>query len=160
MKSFSNRTFWSNNDVLPNFWSWSGGVNKNFWVGSFHKRREHRQHTENEIHFNRTMHQLTVLKMKSRFKLVSVEKILQKIIHFILFLACLLFTLYQSYMCLVKYQRYPKGTSMKLLPHGKVGNNFPAITFCSRTDNDMELYLGFNQTELKECYGNTDETGK
>ena len=98
--------------------------------------------------------------MKSSFKMVSIDNILQKSINLIVFLACLSFTLYQSYMCLVKYQGYPKGTSIKFQPHGKVGNNFPAITFCSRIDNDMELYLGFNESELKECYGKTGGTGR
>ena len=98
--------------------------------------------------------------MISKFKLVTIGELFQKSINLIVFLACLSFTLYQSYMCLAKYQGYPKGTSIKFLPPGKVGNNFPAITFCSQIDTVMELHLAFNETELKKCYGGTSGTGR
>ena len=77
--------------------------------------------------------------------------ILKECLHISIFLSCLLFTLYQTYMCFVKYQSIPKGTNLKVTESNLIGNNFPAITFCSRVGNGMEETTGFNKGLLNEC---------
>ena len=71
-------------------------------------------------------------------------------LHVAIFCGCLIFTIYQSINCMVKYHSIPKGTSMGLFDSDKVGDDFPAITFCTW------LSVGggetaFNADKLKSC---------
>ena len=79
---------------------------------------------------------------------ISVERALKYFLHGAVFLGCLIFTLYQSYNCFMKYHSFPKGTSIGFHSTNGVGENFPAISICSRYDNYMEKYLAFNETAL------------
>ena len=69
-----------------------------------------------------------------------------RLLHSMVFLCCFLFTLYQSYMCLLKYLSYPRGTSVEYKPP----TTFPAITICSRY-SERESYFPFKVDKLKEC---------
>ena len=82
---------------------------------------------------------------------ISVERALKYFLHGVVFLGCLIFTLYQSYNCFMKYHSFPKGTSIGFHSTNGVGENFPAISICSRYDNYMDKYLAFNETALRKC---------
>ena len=79
--------------------------------------------------------------------------LLKKSFDALVLLGCIMFTFYQIYCCLVKYENYPKGTVMEFQTMDQIGNDFPAITFCSKRDGSMERYFGFNESRLKDCYG-------
>ena len=71
---------------------------------------------------------------RSVMKLLSVFK-------YIILLLCLLFVVYQSKECMVKFLDKPKGVELKV--SSGVGHTFPHFTFCAE-----ERY---NQTSLEKC---------
>ena len=82
---------------------------------------------------------------------MELEKTIKQSLHILVFLGCFLFTLYQTILCIIKYDSFPKGTLSKLLPGDQVGkDNFPAITICSH--RKMKNVTGFNEFILKKCH--------
>ena len=76
----------------------------------------------------------------------------KKCIHIVISSGCLLFTIYQTINCVIKYQGVPKGTSMGLIDSDKVGGDFPAITFCTQLGPEGgEEYTAFNGDKLQSC---------
>ena len=75
----------------------------------------------------------------------------KQFLHWTIFGGCLIFTLYQSINCVVKYHSSPKGTSVGLIDSNKVAD-FPAISFCTELGHWAgEKYTAFNADKLKSC---------
>ena len=105
---------------------------------------------------NKLIYQKHLSPLQTVWKMISVwvhreaemgaQESCNRLLHSMVFLCCFLFTFYQSYMCLLKYLSYPRGTSTEYKPP----NMFPAITICSRY-SERELYFPFKIDKLKEC---------
>ena len=78
---------------------------------------------------------------------------LTKAFRLFVFMCCTVFTGFQTYKCLEKYQSTPRGTSMILTSPSKL-QDFPAITLCPKLKGfggKSKDCTVFNGTKLKEC---------
>ena len=72
-------------------------------------------------------------------------------VRFILF-SCVFITIWQTWNCVNKFQKEPQGTSTLVEFTGDLP--FPAITVCSKLDDDRDNFLEdipYNRTLLEEC---------
>ena len=77
-----------------------------------------------------------------------VERLLWKSIHLLVIFGCLIFTVFQSIQCVVKFQSSPRGTSTKFMSSHHNFDEFPAMTICSRK---VESASYFKEEKLLEC---------
>ena len=82
------------------------------------------------LNFRRPRRLKLVIILHSWTKKMEKSKIVRTMLKSMIFLACFIFTAYQSIQCLIKYRSSPRVTSSKVVPLKNVGKNFPAMTFC------------------------------
>ena len=78
----------------------------------------------------------------------KVERLLWKSFHLMVIFGCLIFTVFQSIQCVIKFQSSPRGTSTKFMSSQHNVNEFPAMTFCPRF---VEIASYFKEETLLEC---------
>ena len=80
-----------------------------------------------------------------------ISAILRFLVRFILF-SCVFITIWQTCNCFIKYQKDPQATSTLIDFTGDLP--FPAITICSKLDDDRDNYMKdipFNKTNIDQC---------
>ena len=68
---------------------------------------------------------------------------------FIVTSSCFVFVLWQSFKCISKYMKMPKGTDLEIV--GTADVLFPAITLCGHYGIGRSGIRSYNETKLQQC---------